>query len=113
MDIFYIILLTFFSTVGAAYLLRDLYRFLLTKRVKNTPFFLITTGELLGDEKNTARAMLQLSAYLSRPEASALVRGIAVTKVAPQQKKILREAALDFCVELTVTEDEEITLPHA
>ena len=105
MEVFYPILLSVFALIGLCYLARDGYRVWLCRRLHRPHFVLVARGESFCDEKERGRALLQLSTFLSRPEARYLVREVLVTKTASQQTC---EAAEDFGLLLSFVEQEDL-----
>ena len=104
-EVFYLILLTVLALVGLCYLARDGYRVWLCRRLARPHFVLVARGESFCDEKEYARALLQLSTFLDRPEARYLVREVLVTKTASQRTC---EAAETFGLPLSLVEQEEL-----
>ena len=110
MLVFCEILLCVLAAVGTVYLCRDLWRSLMCRRLKDAPFVLWTTPEHLGNEKNTERALLEASVFLTRAGVRHLIRGVCIKNAAPSQMKNLYEAACRFCLKLDCCSDEEISL---
>ena len=105
METLFLITLTFFALCGVLYLARDGWRVFFCRELKESYFTVLADGRAFEDEKELSRALLELSVFLSRPEAKYLVREVVITNVAPS--KVL-EATENFDVPLVCRTAEEV-----
>lgn len=107
MRVFFEIVLCFLALCGASYLLRDAYRLWACRRLRRVHFVLVARASSFCCPKERERALLLLSAFLSRPEARHLVREVFLTDEAASPKEI-GEAAENFGLCLSVLDEAEL-----
>ncbi len=105
METLFLITLSFFALCGIGYLARDGWRVFFSRALKERYFTLIADGSTFETKTERDRALLELSALLSRPEAKYLVREVVLTNVAPSE---VLGATEDFDVPLSCLTAEEI-----